>query len=488
VTTRADDPASAARPGTALADLLPTVPVALAPVIDGDPSATVTAMTHDSRLVGPGHLFACVRGEHHDGHGYAAGAVRDGATALLVDHVVDVGRSVGQLVVSDTRLAMGPVAAGVYRFPSRALRVVGITGTNGKTTTCALLAAILRAAGQPTTVIGTLSGAKTTPEAPELQARLAAARDAGDRAVVMEASSHALALHRVDGTRFAAAVFTNLGVDHLDLHGTPEAYFRAKARLFTPELSAVGVTNVDDAHGRLLFDAAPVEMVPYSLDDATDVVVAADHHELTWRGERLVVGLGGRFNVANTLAAATTAGVLGIEPDVIARGLAAADVVPGRFERVLPSRGDGGGVVAIVDYAHTPDGLEEVVTSARAVTAGRVIVVFGAGGDRDHPKRPRMGEVVARLADVAVVTSDNPRSEDPGAIISAVLSGMEDRTGVIVEPDRAAAIATAVGMARAGDVVVVAGKGHETTQTIGADVLPFDDREVVRRALDEVSP
>jgi UDP-N-acetylmuramoyl-L-alanyl-D-glutamate--2,6-diaminopimelate ligase len=305
---------------------------------------------------------------------------------------------------------------------------------------------------------------------------------------VMEASSHALALHRVDGTRFAAAVFTNLGVDHLDLHGTPEAYFRAKARLFTPELSAVGVTNVDDAHGRLLFDAAPVEMVPYSLADATDVVVAADHHELTWRGERLVVGLGGRFNVANTLAAATTAGVLGIEPDVIARGLAAAEVVPGRFERVLPSRGDGGGVVAIVDYAHTPDGLEEVVTSARAVTTGRVIVVFGAGGDRDHPKRPRMGEVVARLADVAVVTSDNPRSEDPGAIISAVLSGIEDRTGVIVEPDRAAAIATAVGMARAGDVVVVAGKGHETTQTIGADVLPFDDREVVRRALDEVSP
>ena len=444
-------------------------------------------MTHDSRLVAPGHLFACVRGEHHDGHRYAAGAVRAGASALLVDHVVDLDAPVGQLVVSDTRLAMGPVASGVYGHPSRAMRVVGVTGTNGKTTTCALLAAILRHAGQPTTVMGTLSGTKTTPEAPELQARLAAAHDGGDRFVVMEASSHALALHRVDGTRFAAAVFTNLGADHLDLHGTPEAYFRAKARLFTPELAAIGVTNIDDAHGRLLLDAAPIEMVPFGAADATDVVVAADHHELTWRGMRIVVGLGGRFNVANTLAAATTAAVLGIAPDVIAAGLAGAAVVPGRFERVLPTHGDGGGIIAIVDYAHTPDGLEEVVRSARAVSAGRVIVVFGAGGDRDHPKRPRMGEIVARLADVAVVTSDNPRSEDPDAIISAVLSGIEDRTGVLVEPDRAAAIAAAVRVARAGDVVIVAGKGHETTQTIGDVVLPFDDREVVRRALDEVA-
>lgn len=488
MTARAGDAAPGATPGTTLAALLQDVPAALGASIAGDASATVSAMTHDSRLVAPGHLFACVRGEHHDGHRYAAGAVRAGASALLVDHVVDLDPPVGQLVVSDTRLAMGPVAAGVYRYPSRAMRVVGVTGTNGKTTTCALLASIVRHAGHPTTVMGTLSGTKTTPEAPELQARLAAARAAGDRFVVMEASSHALALHRVDGTNFAAAVFTNLGADHLDLHGTLEEYFRAKARLFTPELTAIGVTNVDDAHGRLLLDAAPIEMVPYSAADATDVVVGADHHELTWRGVRLVVGFGGRFNVANTLAAATTAAVLGIPPDAIAAGLASAAVVPGRFERIRPAHGDGGGIVAIVDYAHTPDGLEEVVRSARAVTAGRVIVVFGAGGDRDHAKRPRMGEIVARLADVAVVTSDNPRSEDPDAIISAVLRGIDDRTGVLVEPDRAAAIAAAVGVARAGDVVVVAGKGHETTQTIGDAVLPFDDREVLRRALDEVSP
>jgi UDP-N-acetylmuramoyl-L-alanyl-D-glutamate--2,6-diaminopimelate ligase len=486
VTDRGDHLPSDAPSGTTLEALLPEVPAALRASITGNRRATVTAMTHDSRAVAPGHLFACVRGEHHDGHRFAAGAVRAGATALLVDHVLDVGRTVGQLVVADTRVAMGPVASGVYRNPSRTLRVVGVTGTNGKTTTCALLAAVLRAAGEPTSVIGTLSGPKTTPEAPELQARLAAARDGGNRAVVMEASSHALAMHRVDGTRFAAAVFTNLGADHLDLHGTPEEYFRAKARLFTPELTTVGVANTDDVHGRLLLDAAPIDMVGFSMADATDVVVAADHHELTWRGVRLVVGLGGRFNVANTLAAATTAEVLGIPADVIAAGLAGAAVVPGRFERVIPSVGDGAGIVAIVDYAHTPDGLEEVVRAARAVTAGRVIVVFGAGGDRDHAKRPQMGEAASRLADVVVVTSDNPRSEDPAAIISAVLSGIEDRSAVIVEPDRTAAIANAIGVARAGDVVVVAGKGHETTQTIGDQSLPFDDREVVRRFLDGV--
>jgi len=445
-------------------------------------------MTHDSRLVASGHLFACVRGEHHDGHTFAAAAVAAGATALLVDHVVDVttpaGAPVPQLVVDDTRRAMGPVAAALHGHPSQALTVVGITGTNGKTTTSALLAAILRRAGGPTTVIGTLSGTKTTPEAPELQARLAAARDEGHHAVVMEVSSHALVMHRVDGTRFAAAVFTNLGVDHLDLHGTPEEYFRAKARLFTPELSALGVSNADDTHGRLLLDAAPIPMQAYSLADASDVVVTADRHELTWRGERLVVPLGGSFNVSNTLAAATTAAALGIDPPTIAAGLASAAPVPGRFERIVPREGDGGGIIAIVDYAHTPDGLREVVSAARAVAPGRVIVVFGAGGDRDHAKRPLMGATVAELADVAVVTSDNPRSEDPGAIIEAVLSGIADRSSVVVEPDRAAAIAKAVELASPGDVVVVAGKGHETTQVIGTETLPFDDREVVRAALE----
>ena len=447
----------------------------------GDPDAAVSTMTHDSRRVAPGTLYACVRGERHDGHEFAPAAVAAGATALLVERHIEL--DVPQLVVEDVRATMGPVAAAVYGHPSSALTIVGITGTNGKTTTAHLLASILRESGRATGVIGTLSGPHTTPEAPELQAKLAGFRDDGYEAVVMEASSHALALQRVDGTRFAVAVFTNLGRDHLDLHGSAQAYFRAKARLFTPELSAVGVTNVDDAHGRLLRDAATIPMVPFSASDATDVQVTASSHAFTWRGERLEVGLGGTFNVMNSLAAATTASVLGVGCEEIAAGLRAAEPVPGRFERV--SSGDGG-VAVVVDYAHTPDGLGEVLTAARDVTGGRVIVVFGCGGDRDRAKRPQMGGVAARLADLVVVTSDNPRSESPAAIIDAVLAGIApaDRDHVTVEPDRAAAIAAALDAANDGDVVVVAGKGHETTQTTGDRVVEFDDREVARRLLE----
>jgi UDP-N-acetylmuramoyl-L-alanyl-D-glutamate--2,6-diaminopimelate ligase len=336
-------------------------------------------------------------------------------------------------------------------------------------------------------VIGTLSGAHTTPEAPELQATLAAFRDDGHDAVVMEASSHALALHRVDGTRFAAAVFTNLGRDHLDLHGSAQAYFRAKARLFTPELAEVGITNIDDAHGRLLRDAAPIRIVPFSAIDATDVEVSAESHAFTWRGQRVTVGLGGPFNVMNSLAAATTAAELGVEPEVIAAGLRAAGAVPGRFERVVAAEGAAGGATVVVDYAHTPDGLEQVLNAARGVGPGRVIVVFGCGGDRDRAKRPLMGAVAAQAADLVVVTSDNPRSEPPEAIIDEIVAGIppEGRERVTVEPDRAAAIAIALDGAAEDDVVVVAGKGHETTQTVGDRVLEFDDREVVRSLLEE---
>jgi UDP-N-acetylmuramoyl-L-alanyl-D-glutamate--2,6-diaminopimelate ligase len=450
----------------------------------------VATVTHDSRAITNGALYACLRGEHFDGHDFAPRAVAAGATALLVDHRLDVDAA--QLIVEDTRVALGPVAAAINGDPSRRLRVVGVTGTNGKTTTTHLLAAIFRAAGSPTGVIGTLSGAHTTPEAPELQARLAEFVDAGDRAVVMEVSSHALALHRVAGTRFAAAVFTNLGVDHLDLHGTIEGYFRAKAMLFTPELAAVGITNVDDAHGRLLFDAAPVEMVAYSRADAAEVEVTASGHRLRWRRAELSVAMGGEFNVMNTLAAATTAAELGIEVADIVAGLAAAGPVPGRFERIGPAAGTNDpGITVIVDYAHTPDGLQHVIGAGRAIAGrGRVIVVFGAGGDRDRAKRPLMGVTAARLADLIVVTSDNPRSEPPLEIIDAVVAGIgpDDRRKVTVEPDRAAAIRTGVASARRGDVVIVAGKGHETTQTIGDRVLDFDDRVVAREALSEVQP
>ncbi len=439
-------------------------------------------------------MYACLRGARHDGHSFAPAAVAAGASSLLVDHHLrsaDVG-DVTQLIVDDTRLALGPIAAAVHGDPSTALRVVGITGTNGKTTTSMLLAAILRAAGDPTSVIGTLSGAYTTPEAPQLQARLAELRDDGDRSVVMEVSSHALALHRVDGTRFDAAVFTNLGRDHLDLHGTVEEYFRAKALLFQPGRAVVGVVNVDDRHGRLLVDAAPIEMVPFSIGDVSDVEVTASTVAFTWRGERVSVPLGGTFNVMNAIAAATTAEAIGIGIEAIVAGLGAVGAVPGRFERVTVDAGTPASidVDVIVDFAHTPDGLEEVIAAAGALVGerGRVIVVFGAGGDRDRPKRPEMGATAARLADLVVVTSDNPRSEDPAAIIDEIVAGIpdDDRSRVEVEVDRAAAIRMAITLAEPGDIVIIAGKGHETTQTIGDQVVPFDDREVARAVLAEV--
>jgi len=304
---------------------------------------------------------------------------------------------------------------------------------------------------------------------------------------VMEVSSHALALHRVDGTRFRAAVFTNLGRDHLDLHHSVEEYFRAKASLFDPGLSDVGVTNVDDAHGLLLLDAAPIPMFGYSATDATDVDIGVGHHAFTWRGARLRVGLGGSFNVMNTLAAATTAATLGVDTDTIAAGLATVGAVPGRFERI--DTGDRGFDV-IVDYAHTPEGLEELIGAARKVRPdGRLLLVFGCGGDRDHAKRPQMGVTAVRLADWVAVTSDNPRSEQPLAIIDEVLNGMlpAERVAVLVEPDRRTAIAAALTDARRGDIVLLAGKGHETTQTIGDEVIEFDDRAVARNLLGDTS-
>jgi UDP-N-acetylmuramoyl-L-alanyl-D-glutamate--2,6-diaminopimelate ligase len=468
--------------------VIAALPSARAARLVGDGGGRVLGMTHDSRRVTPGVLFACIRGEHHDGHRYAGPAVAAGAVGLLVDHDLGDRATVPQIVVDDTRLAVGPAAAASYQDPSAELLTVGITGTNGKTTTSQLLAAILRASGRATGVIGTLSGSHTTPEAPDLQERLAEFRDNSDRAVVMEVSSHALALHRVDGTHFAAAVFTNLGRDHLDLHHTTEEYFRAKAALFAPDLSAVGVANVDDAHGRLLLDASPIEMVGFSATDASDVEIGVGAHAFTWRGERLHVALGGAFNVMNTLAAATTAAVLGIDPATIAAGLADVAPVPGRFERVDTPAGAARrrGFDVIVDYAHTPDGLEQLIAAARRVDPdGRILLVFGCGGDRDHAKRPQMGAVAVRLADWVAVTSDNPRSEPPLAIIDDVLHGMlpAERAHVTVETDRRAAIALALAEARPGDLVLVAGKGHETTQTIGDDVVDFDDRAVVRELL-----
>jgi UDP-N-acetylmuramoyl-L-alanyl-D-glutamate--2,6-diaminopimelate ligase len=444
----------------------------------------VTDITVDSREVSPGSIFACVRGEHHDGHDFASDAVAAGASALLVDHPLPL--AVAQILTTDVRAATGWVSASVFGHPCDQLLTFGVTGTNGKTTTSQLIGSVLRGSGRTAEVFGTLSGKHTTPEAPVLHRSLARCRDEGVDAVAMEVSSHALALDRVVGAHFDVAVFTNLGRDHLDLHGTIERYFAAKARLFEPQLAGIGVVNVDDVRGRLLLDTMEIEAVPFSLSDATDVVVGPTRHGYTWRGVRVEVGIGGAFNVMNSLAAATACAAAGIDVEAIARSLARAAPVPGRFEPIVA----GQQFSVVVDYAHTPDGLREALLAARAaVPTGRVIVVFGCGGDRDREKRPEMGAVAAELADRIVVTSDNPRSEDPSAIIDATVEGVphDYRTHVVIEPDRKNAIAVALQMAAPGDVVLIAGKGHEATQTIGDRVLPFDDRAVARALLEAVT-
>jgi UDP-N-acetylmuramoyl-L-alanyl-D-glutamate--2,6-diaminopimelate ligase len=460
-----------------------------AATLTGDGAVEVSSVAMDSRRVAPGALFCCVRGARVDGHDLAAAAVADGAAALLVERPLGLG--VPEVLVADSRAAVGPVASRFLGDPSHDLTVVGVTGTNGKTTTVALLAAIFEAAGRPAAVIGTLTGASapgaprppTTPDAIDLQTRLAELAQAGTAAVAVEVSSHAMVQHRVAGTRFDLAVFTNLSRDHLDLHPTMEHYFAAKAALFEPGLTAAGVVNADDPHGRLLADSARIPTTTWSLADAVDLEVGVASSTFTWEGQRIELPLGGRFNVSNALGAATAARELGVVPADVAAGLASVGPVDGRYEIVEA----GPPFTVVVDYAHTPDGIEQVLRASRAAVGdGRVLVVFGCGGDRDREKRPAMGEAATRLADVAVLTSDNPRSEDPTAIIDQVRAGTVPGARLEVEPDRRRAIARALAEAGEGDVVVVAGKGHETTQTIGSRVLPFDDRVVVREELDRL--
>jgi UDP-N-acetylmuramoyl-L-alanyl-D-glutamate--2,6-diaminopimelate ligase len=457
-----------------------------------DRGVVVDSVVHDSRRVVPGSLYACLRGEHFDGHAFAGDAVRAGATALLTDHHLD-GVRAAQIVVDDTRRRLGPIAAEIAGHPSRALTTVGITGTNGKTTTAALMAAIFEVAGQPCGVVGTLHGVRTTPEAPELQSLLREFVSGGKSAAALEVSSHALAMHRVDGTEFDAVVFTNLGHDHLDLHGSQEEYFRAKARLFSPEFSPLGVINADDTYGRLIADAAANDVagfrvVTFCMDDASEVEVTAGTHRYVWRGRRVEVPLGGDFNVANSLAALTTAVELGIDIDVAVRGVSALDTVPGRFEVVDTDESRRRGVTVVVDYAHTPDGLERLLDAARRVagTSGSVVVVFGCGGNRDRPKRPVMGVVASRAADRVVITSDNPRDESPEAIIEEIVEGIDRASSARVTTivDRREAIGEAIASAQRGDVVVIAGKGHESTQEFADRTIDFDDRAVARECLE----
>ena len=460
----------------------------------------VTDVVLASREVTPGALFACVKGARADGHDFATEALGNGASALLCEHRLEV--ALPQVVLPSARKALGPISAAFWSFPSKDMVVVGVTGTNGKTTTCALLAAIFKAQGWKASVIGTLTGERTTPEAPELQRRLARLRDAGDRAVAMEVSSHSLQQGRVDGTEFAAAVFNNLSQDHLDYHQTMESYFEAKARLFTEQCVHLAVVNRAGPWGARLaarLSGSTTPLVTFAPDDAGEVKVGARRSRFAWRGRHFELNIGGRFNISNAVAAATTAAELGAGLDAVAEGLATVEPVRGRFQAVE----EGQPFDVIVDFAHTPAALEEALRGARDLaekglftsslapktmgSAGgdetaRVLVVFGAGGDRDRAKRPVMGRVASQLADVVVVTSDNPRSETPIDIIEEIVSGA---TGgdVLVEADRSKAIGHAISHARPGDVVLIAGKGHETGQDFGTHVEPFDDVEVARSAI-----
>lgn len=451
-------------------------------VVMGDETVIVSGISQDSRNITPGDLYCCVSGDRFDGHDFAQSAADAGATCLLVERHLPVP-GVTQIVVTDVREVLGSVAAFLNGFPADKLTIVGVTGTNGKTSTCSFIGAMLTAEGHNTRVIGTLSGARTTPEAIDLHAEFASMVASGVTHVVMEVSSHALVQHRVDGIRFAVAVFTNLGRDHLDYHGTIEAYFAAKARLFEPVRRDVAVVNLDDSHGRLLADTFPDRVVGYSVADLVDVTVALGAVSYVWRGCRVVVPVGGGFTVPNSLAALETVRQLGLSEQSASTAIATAIPAPGRFEHV-PSPTNDTGIDVLVDYAHTPEGLENVLMSARQISAGRLITVFGCGGDRDAGKRPVMGDVAARMSDVVVVTSDNPRSEDPESIISAVISGIHTPNCEILSViDRASAIESAISMAKHGDIVVIAGKGHEQTQEINGEFIRFVDAEVAASAL-----
>ncbi|HEV8116717.1 MAG TPA: UDP-N-acetylmuramoyl-L-alanyl-D-glutamate--2,6-diaminopimelate ligase, partial [Acidimicrobiales bacterium] len=412
----------------------------------------------------------CLPGGRVDGHRFAGEAVAAGATSLLVRRDIDL--PVTRVVVDDPRAAMAPVSAGLHGHPSRTLTVIGVTGTNGKTTTTHLLAHVLSAAGRPCSTLGTLTGGfttPTTPEAPFLQEALATARDRGDTALALEVSSHALVRHRVDATTFAVAVFTGLSQDHLDEHGTMEGYFAAKARLFTEHEVGHAVIVVDDPWGarlaREVEGAGRIEVTRVALAD----------WDPTWS-----LSLPGDHNRRNALCALAVARVLGISAQVAVDALTDAPEVPGRMERVDA----GQPFTAYVDYAHKPGALDAVLHAARPAQ-GRVLVVFGCGGDRDRTKRAEMGRLAASLADVAILTTDNPRREEPLAIIDDVLAGIDGSGGaeVHVEVDRRRAIELGVRLAQAGDVLLVAGKGHETEQEVGGRRLPFDDRIELRRAL-----
>jgi UDP-N-acetylmuramoyl-L-alanyl-D-glutamate--2,6-diaminopimelate ligase len=466
--------------------------------VRGGAEVEIADLAYDSRAAGPGTLFFCVSGMTTDGHEFAPQAVERGAAALVVERTLEL--EVPQVRVADARAAMAPLAARFFGDPTSELELAGITGTNGKTTSAFLVRAILEADGRQCGLLGTVKrivgGAeeeveRTTPEAIDLQRTFRRMLDSGDRSCAMEVSSHALALNRTADVRFDCAVFTNLTQDHLDFHADMEDYFEAKRLLFAAGPRRA-VVNLDDEYGSRL--AAEFDCLTYSASGRAEADLRAIDISFDSAGARFtIVGpegelavttrLPGDFNVANALCALGAAHALGVPASVAAGAIAELDRVPGRFEPVDA----GQPFTVLVDYAHTPDSLENVLAAARRLADGKLIAVFGCGGDRDREKRPLMGRIGAELSDLAVVTSDNPRSEDPEAIIAEIVAG-SGRDGVEVEPDRRAAIARAIAVAERGDIVVIAGKGHEPGQELaGGQMVPFDDREVAREELESLS-
>ncbi|MEP6972704.1 MAG: UDP-N-acetylmuramoyl-L-alanyl-D-glutamate--2,6-diaminopimelate ligase [Actinomycetota bacterium] len=459
--------------------------------IRGGAETLVVDIAFDSREVAPGSVFFCSPGRRTDGHLFATDAVKAGSVALVVERWLDLDAP--QALVPSVREAMGPMASAAFGDPASSMTTVGVTGTNGKTTVTYLMESIFVAAGWTAGVVGTTGAriagepvplSRTTPEAPDLQRTLALMRDRGVRGAALEVSSHALAQRRVDGIVFDLAIFTNLSQDHLDFHGSMEAYFEAKSRLFSPGLARRGAVNVDDPSGRRLLEAM-IPITTYAIDADADVrarQVVSTIEGIAFEAEGLVLQseLRGGFNVGNVLAATTAAELLGIGGDAIVEGVGALHQVPGRMEPVEA----GQDFLVVVDYAHTPDSIRSVLRASRPLTAGRLILVFGCGGDRDRAKRPPMGAAATEIADLTVITTDNPRSEDPLAIIAEIEPGAKESGGAfVIEPDRRTAIQLALHEAVSGDVVVIAGKGHEPYQELRDGTIAFDDRIVAREEL-----
>lgn len=470
--------------------------------VKGDSNLEVRNIEYDSRRIRPGDLFVAAPRHSVDGHRFIDHALSNGACAVVLEQDRPLG-SVTKIRVPDARRALALMASRFHGDPWRRFEwIVGITGTNGKTTVALLCSAVLKASGTPTGLLGTIryevGGAarpapNTTPESPDLHRLFAEMAAAGDRAAVLEVSSEGLALERTFGIGFNVAAFTTLGRDHLNFHGTMEAYLDAKAMLFEGLDSAgYAAINCDDPAGAILMQRTKASVLTYGFSQ--DAMIRAEAWQGTPEGTALEIhtpsgplevtfGLKGRFNVSNALAAVAVGLACKVDLEAIGRGLQAVERVPGRLEPVVC----GQDFAVFVDYAHTPDALETVLKTARALSSGRLLSVFGCGGDRDRGKRPEMGEISGRLADVTFVTSDNPRTEDPNAIISEIVSGMGDVQQYEVIPDRRDAIRAALMEAQADDVVVIAGKGHEPYQIVGTERLSFDDREVAREILKEIA-